>query len=195
VLNRWQAWSAALTVTVITALLVILDISDRSVHRYWSRHSFTSSVLAGVLVLLLTVLLVDRVVASRELKNQSRAIGAQAALIAAQAQRAVQAVTQNLDGKSQGSDATTEVQTYTVVLSISASLFINSSITRAFLEDAQRLAAELIRALRPSDGADSAARAKQRLDQAVARLRRSAKPMLAALNEQQRAAIESSPSE
>jgi hypothetical protein len=39
----------------ITAVLVVLVISDGSVHRYWSRHSFTSSVLSGLLVLLLTV--------------------------------------------------------------------------------------------------------------------------------------------
>ena len=93
--KRYMAWSGALTVMAITAVLVVLDISDASVHRYWSRHSFTSSVLAGLLVLLLTVLIVDRVTRSRQLSNQSRAIAAQAALIVAQAKRAAEAVTRS----------------------------------------------------------------------------------------------------
>jgi hypothetical protein len=80
-LRRCLAWSGALTVMVITAVLVVLDVSDGSVHRYWSRHSFTASVLSGLLVLLLTVLIVDRVTRVRRLRGQSRAIAAQAALI------------------------------------------------------------------------------------------------------------------
>ena len=58
-----------------------------TVNRYWSRHTFTSSVVAGVLVLLLTVLIVNRVARIRQLRNQSRAIGAQSAVILAQAVR------------------------------------------------------------------------------------------------------------
>jgi hypothetical protein len=46
-----------------------------------------------VLVLLLTVLIVDRVIRVRQLKNQSRAVGAPSALIVAQAGRTVDAIT------------------------------------------------------------------------------------------------------
>lgn len=77
-LRRWLAWSWALIVMLITAALVVLDLSDGPVHRYWSQHSFASSVLSGLLVLLLTVLIVDRVTRMRQLRNQSRAIAAQA---------------------------------------------------------------------------------------------------------------------
>jgi hypothetical protein len=55
VLKRWlalsggpRAWSGAVTVLALTAVLVVLDISVGSVHRYWSRHSFTSSVRVPV---------------------------------------------------------------------------------------------------------------------------------------------------
>ena len=85
-LKRWlalsggpRAWSGAVTVLALTTVLVVLDISVGSVHRYWSRHSFTSSVLSGLLVLLLTVLIVDRVTRFRRIRDQSRAIAAQAA--------------------------------------------------------------------------------------------------------------------
>src|SRR6201992_2134887 len=92
-IRRWTPWSGAVTVMVVTIVLVVLDVTDASIHRYWSRHSFTSSVLSGVLVLLLTVLIVDRVARMRQLRNKSRAIGAQAALIVAQAKRAADAIT------------------------------------------------------------------------------------------------------
>ena len=71
-LRQWLAWSWALIVMAITGVLVVLDISDRTVHRFWSQHSFSSSVLSGLLVLLLTVLVVDRVNRRRQLRNQSR---------------------------------------------------------------------------------------------------------------------------
>jgi hypothetical protein len=50
----WRAWSGALAVLIITVLVVTLDLSVASVHRFWSQHSITSSVLSGLLVLLLT---------------------------------------------------------------------------------------------------------------------------------------------
>src|ERR1700693_5125184 len=99
VLKRWLAWSGgasawlgALTVLAIALVLVVLDLTVGPVHRYWSRHSFTSSVLSGLLVLLLTVLIADRVTRFRQLRNQSRAIAAQAAAIVADARRAADTI-------------------------------------------------------------------------------------------------------
>jgi hypothetical protein len=69
--------------TIVTAA-VMADVADRSVHRYWSAHASTASVLAGLLVLLLTALVVDRVVRMREVRRQVRAIAAQAAVIVGQ---------------------------------------------------------------------------------------------------------------
>jgi len=92
--------------------LVVLDISDRWVRRYWSRHAFTSSVLSGVLVLLLTILVVDRVIRIRQLKNQSRAIAAQAALIIAQANRAVDAIARTSPSADNREAASGELRTY-----------------------------------------------------------------------------------
>ena len=69
--------SNALVVMPITASLVVLDIRDASVHRFCSRHSFTSSVPSGGLVLLLTVLIIDWVTRTRQLRNQSRAVAVQ----------------------------------------------------------------------------------------------------------------------
>jgi hypothetical protein len=184
----WRAWSGARTVLVIAASLVVLDITAASVHRYWSRHSFASSVLAGLLVLLLTVLIVDRVTRIRQLMNQSRAIGAQAAFVLAQADRAKDAIARA--SAEDREEASGELRTYGLMLLISAPLLIDARVSRAFLESAQRVAVQLSRALQ-ADGDEWAERATARLDGGIAQLRQTAAPLLHALNRDQRAAVSS----
>jgi hypothetical protein len=136
-LRRWLAWSDALVVTLITSILVVLDLRDRSVHRFWAQHSFTSSVLAGVLVLLLTVLIIDRVTRMRKLRNQSRAIAVQAAIIVAQAARAVDATKRTSCSTEERDAAAEELRTFTQMLLASAPVLIDAVLSRAFLEAAQ----------------------------------------------------------
>jgi hypothetical protein len=169
-------------------LLVVLDIGDGSVHRYWSRHSFTSSVLSGVLVLLLTILIVDRVIRIRQLRNQSRAVAAQAAVVLAQAVRTAAAVTHPSPSKDEREEASGELRTYTLMLLISAPLLIDANVSRTFLESAQRLVVLLSRALRATGG-ERAEQAKTRLDEGVAQMRQTAAPLLQALNREQLAAV------
>jgi hypothetical protein len=186
-LRQWLAWSWALIVTVITAGLVILDLTDRAVHHYWTEHSFSSSVLSGLLVLLLTVLVVDRVNRHRQLRNQARAIGAQAAIIVAQASRTVDAITSASSDEDRDA-AGDELRTYTQMLLVSAPVLIGADGPRRFLEDAQRLAGQLYRDLRD---ADKPPVSKTVLDAGVKQLRTDAAPLLQALNQQQRAAVSS----
>jgi hypothetical protein len=183
---RGAGWSGALLVTVITVSLLLLDISNGSVHRYWSRHSFTSSVLSGVLVLLLTVLIIDRVTRNRQLRGRSRAIAAQAGIIARQADRALDAI-KTSERSAEGRDvAIDELRTYTQMLLISAPVLIDESLSRAFLEAAQRLAAEVFWALRAAGDEDVA---ETRLDAAVKDLRNAAEPVVRALSRQELAAV------
>jgi hypothetical protein len=181
-LRRGNAWLGALTVMVITAVLVVLDLSDASVHRYWSNHAFTASVLSGVLVLLVTVLIVDRVTHGRQVRNQSRVIAAQAAIIAGQAERTVDAVKAASKSKEDKDSAAEELRTYTQMLLTSAPVLIDAQLPRAFLETAQRFAGQLYRAVR--DG-----RVDSRLDSSLEDLRAAAAPLLQALNTQQRVAV------
>jgi hypothetical protein len=193
VLKRWLAWTGgasawlgALTVLAIAVVLVALDITVGSVHRYWSGHSFTSSVLSGLLVVLLTVLIVDRVIRFRQLRNQSRAVAAQAEAIAAQAKRAADAVTSpSADDRQARAD---ELRTYTLMLFTSAPVLIDANVSRTFLETAQRVAAQLSRALRAT-GDEQNRQAKARLDDGVQQLERDAAPLIGVLNREQRAAV------
>jgi hypothetical protein len=176
-------------VTAITVTLVVLDITDGSVHRYWTRHAFTSSVLSGVLVLLVTILIVDRVIRMRQDKNQSRAIAAQAAVIVAQARRTADAIGRPAFSADDRDEASGELRTYGQMLLTSAPLLIGASVPRAFLEAAQHVAAQLYRALQARD--DKVEPDKAQLDGAVEQLQRAAAPLLQALSSEQRAAVSS----
>jgi hypothetical protein len=186
-LRRYLPWWGALTVLILTAVLVVLDVSDASVHRYWSRHSFTSSVVSGLLVLLLTVLVVDRVARLRQVRNQSRAIGAQAAIILAQAERTADAISAASSAEDR-QDASDQLRTYGQMLLTSTPVLIDAARPRAFLEEAQRAAAQMFRALRESEHAGKD-KTKGRLDDVVKRLRKAAAPLVAALNRQQQQAV------
>jgi hypothetical protein len=191
VLKTLRPWSGALTVTIVTAALVVLDVADRSVHRYWSAHAFTASVLAGLLVLLLAALVVDRVVRIRQVRSQSRAIAAQAAVVVGQGTRAADLVSHATEESGDSDKALDEVQNYTLMLLISAPVLIDTKARTAFLEAAQRLAVELFRGLPNVGKIHPDEETKTRVDNALARVRGAVVPLLAPLNAEQRAAATS----
>lgn len=93
-----REWSGALTISLVAVGLAALDILDGSVHRWWAEHAFTTTLVGGVLVLLVTVLVADRVVTARQLRDRSRAIAAQAAIVMSQAARTAQVATDDARG-------------------------------------------------------------------------------------------------
>jgi hypothetical protein len=188
--TRLREWIAALSVLVLTVVAVVLDITDASVRDFWSRHSFSSSVVSGLLVLLLTVLFVDRVNRARKVKAQSRAIGVQAAVIVAQAGRAADAITRPSPSDDDRDEAAQELRTYMQMLLTSAPILIEARDSRAFLEVAQQTAGELFRALRVR-GADQTADVSLRVNAAVEQLHAVSAPVVVELNREERAAVAS----
>jgi uncharacterized membrane protein YcjF (UPF0283 family) len=85
VLSRWRGGFAALIVTLLTGVLVVLDITDGAMRRWWAGHALTTSTVSGLLVLAITLLVIDQVVRLRQLNDRARAIAAQAAIIMTQA--------------------------------------------------------------------------------------------------------------
>ncbi len=188
--ERLRAWIGALLVLAVTLVAVGLDLFDRSVRVYWYRHPFTSSIVSGVLVLLLTVLLVDQVNRLRRIKNQSRAIAAQSAVILAQAERAADAVKRSTNSDDDRDEASQELRTYMQMLLTSTPVLIDASTSRAFLEVAQHTAAELYRETRVI--ADHGhAEDHKKVDAAVRDLKQAAAPLLKPLNRDQRSAVAS----
>jgi hypothetical protein len=186
--SRTKAWGAALAVALVALVLVVLDLEDGSVRRWWGRHAFTTSIVSGVLVLLVTVLIVNRVLSVRQLRDRSRAIAAQAAIVMSQATRATRAVVAVLKGGDRAT-ASDELRTYMTMLLISAPVLIDASLSRAFLEEAQRLGAELARALAATRDSEPTDDLRGRLDAAVDRMRAVSQPLLDILKPEERLVV------
>ena len=192
-LTRWQGGTAAVIVTLLTCALIILDSTDSPERRWWDGHAITTDTVSGLLVLLITVLVVDQVVRRRQVADRSRAIASQAAIMAVQARRTVQAVNQAVAGDASENDrdaAFDELRTYMMMLLVAAPLLIDVPMSRSFLEQAQNLGGEMARVLAATGKSrDGAAISTSRLDDAVKRLRAASDPLLQVLDPETRAAV------
>jgi hypothetical protein len=194
----WQGWLAAIAATLVTTGLVIAEIDDTGLRHWWSGHALTTDTVSGLLVLLITLLVVNQVVHRRQVRSRARAVAAQAAILVGQAIRADRAVSAARDGSGDPDSAAAEVRTYMMMLLVGAPLLIEDRTARAFLEQAQYLAGEMTRVLlvlakapaTPATPATPGAPAKPakrpapdaRLKDAVARVRKTAAPLLQQLN-------------
>lgn len=190
VLSRWLGGLAALVVTLIACALVILDLTDGGLRRWNDVHALTTDTVAGLLVLLITVLVADQVIRLSQINARARAVAAQAAIVVTQAIRSSQAVSQALAGSGDRDAAGDEFRTYMMMLLVGAPVLIDAKVSRNFLEQAQSLGGEMARAL--------AATAKTpgqvsyptaRLDDAVQQLRTASTPLLQVLDPETRRVI------
>jgi uncharacterized membrane protein YcjF (UPF0283 family) len=192
-LSRWHGWLAAIVVTLLTAVLVVQEITDGAMRRWWSGHALTTGTVSGLLVLLITLLVVDQVVRLRQLSDRARTIAAQAAIIMAQAERASRLVSKAVAPGADESDhdaAVDELRTYMMMLLIGAPVLIDAKTSRNFLEQAQAVGALMAHALAVAGRSSGpAASPDTRLDDAVQRLQAAATPLLAVLDPKTQGAI------
>jgi hypothetical protein len=193
VLPRWHGWFAAILTTLLICALVILEITDAAIRRWWSGHALTTDTVSGLLVLLITLLVVDQVVRLRQRNNRARAVAAQAAIILAQAQRASRAVSRAM---AQGSDederdaASDEFRTYMMMVLVGAPVLIDEKVSRAFLEQAQAVGGLMALSLGVTARSTGSAPAPDgRLDNAVRQLKMASTPLLAVLDPETQAAV------
>jgi hypothetical protein len=193
VLSRWQGGFAALVVTLLTVALVILDVDDRAMRRWWDGHALTSDTVSGLLVLLITLLVVDQVVGLRQLNARARATAAQAAIIMTQAERASSSVAQAVAQGAKDSDrdaAFDDLRTYMMMLLVGAPVLIDAQVSRTFLEQAQVVGGLMAVSLGvTAKGSRRAPAPDARLDGAVQRLRAASAPLLQVLDPETQAAV------
>jgi hypothetical protein len=193
VLSRWQGGLAAAVVTLLTGVLVILDVTDAEIRRWWDGHALTTDTVSGLLVLLITLLVIDQVVSLRQVNARARAVAAQAAIIMTQAMRASRAVSQATAegaGPDDRDTAGDELRTYMMMLLVGAPVLIDVKVSRAFLEQAQVVAGEMARALGvTARSLGPGTLADARLDDAVQQLRSASTPLLQVLDPETQAAI------
>ena len=190
VLSRWQGGFAAIVVTLAAGALMILDVTDAALRRWWSGHALSTDMVSGLLGLLITVLVIDQVVRLRQIKDRARAVAAQAAIIVSQARRSTQAVSAALKDSGERDTAADEFRTYMMMLLVSAPVLIDAKASRNFLEQAQYLGGEMARVLGVTAGPPGQAGfSTTRLDDAVQRLKAASAPLLQVLDPETRAAV------
>ena len=183
VLSRWLGGLAALVVTLIACALVILDLTDGGLRRWNDVHALTTDTVAGLLVLLITVLVADQVIRLSQINARARAVAAQAAIVVTQAIRSSQVVSQALAGSGDRDAASDAFRTYMMMLLVGAPVLIDAKVSRNFLEQAQALGGEMARALAATARTPGqASYPTARLDDAVQQLRTASTPMLQVLD-------------
>ena len=188
--HRGQAWIAVAVVSAVVLTLILLELANGGVRRFWSEHSLTTDTVAGVLVVAITVVMVDQVIRHRQARDQSRAVGAHAAIMVSQAKRAVEATVALRDKAGDRATASDAVRTYLLVLLVGAPVLMQDPVARRFLEQAQVLAAELGRILSPAEvGSLPSILFAGGLDQAIEQLRDAASPLMTALSAEERRAV------
>jgi hypothetical protein len=145
--SRWLGWLAAAAVALAACVLVILDLTDAGLRRWWAGHALTTDTVAGLLVLMITVLVVDQVVRLRQGNARARAVGVQVAILTTQANIASRAVSQVLAGSGDRDAAYEEFRTFTMMVLSVAPVLIDARTSRSFLERAQDLDAAMAQAL------------------------------------------------
>ena len=192
-LSRWLGGFAAIIVTLLTGVLVTLEITDGATRRWWSGHALTTGTVSGLLVLLITLLVVDQVVRIRQLNARARAVAAQAAIIMTQAGRTLRSVSQAVAqgaGDSDRDAASDDLRTYMMMLLVGAPVLIDAQVSRNFLEQAQAVGGLMAVALGVTAKSSSPAASKDaRLEDAVQRLRAASAPLLAVLDPETQAAV------
>jgi hypothetical protein len=185
VLKVWQAGVATIAVALLSSALIVLDLSDGAFRRWWSARAFTTDAIAGILVVLVTVLIVNQALGIRQGRERFRATAAQALSQAIRATRAVLACATSGDRTA----ASDELRTYMIMLMIAAPILIESKTPRVFLEDAQTLGGMLVQVQHSeSQSSVKTVTPDTQLEEALQQLKIAAAPLLAPLTAEERTA-------
>ena len=188
-LSRWLGGLAA-AVALVACVLVILDLTDAGLRRWWDDHALTTDTVAGLLVLMITVLVVDQVVRLRQGNSRARAVAVQVAILMTQANTASQAVSQVLAGSGDRDMARQEFRAYTMMLLAVAPVLIDAKKSRDFLEQAQHLDGDMALALNVLATAPGREEIPAtRLDGAVQALKSASTPLLQNLTPEMQSAV------
>jgi hypothetical protein len=188
VLKVWRAGVPTVAVALLSSALIVLDLSDGAFRRWWSARAFTTDAIAGILVVLITVLIVNQVLEIRRNRERFRATAAQASMVLGQAIRSTRAVLACTTSGDRTA-ASDELRTYMIILMIAAPILIESKTPRAFLEDSQTLGGMLVHVQHSeSQISFKTVPSDAQLGEALRQLKITAAPLLAPLTAEERTA-------
>ncbi|HEV2376842.1 MAG TPA: hypothetical protein VGS19_32295 [Streptosporangiaceae bacterium] len=181
--THFRGWLAAVLAMLITATLVVAELTDAGQRRWWVGHPLTTDTAAGLLVLLVTVLVVNQLLNRRQARQRGHAVAAQAAILVTQAVRSAGALSSVTGGSGDRDAASDGFRTYMMMLLISAPVLIDDPVARSFLEQAQHLGGVMARTVALIEkSTDGAAGQGDGLDDAMRQLQNAAAPLLQMLS-------------
>lgn len=208
---------AAVAVALALLALVACDVWVPTIRSWWDGHSLTGSVVSNLLVLAVTALIVDEVVARRQRRERAVSVAVQGLIVYGQARRAADAIAAQAeaaqadpadpadaaradpaqahpaDDRDGSADAAAdELRTLaTMLLTASPSLFDDSE-ARRFLDQVERFSVSMFRTVQASSEGPVSAGDRARLTAEMSDLRATVEPLLARIPAADRSALEGS---
>jgi hypothetical protein len=180
---------AAAVVTVALVALVACDLWITSVAHWWDRHSVTGSVVSSLLVLAVTALVVDEVVARRQRRERAASVAVQGLIVYGQARRACNIIVARDPATSVGS-ASEELRALATMLLTAAPNLFDDPAARRFLEQVERFSVSMIRAASKASGAAISEEDRTRLDAELGLVQVTVEPLLERIPAQDRSLLE-----
>jgi len=174
------------------AAVVATDLWIPSMQSWWDRHSVTGSVVSSLLVLAVTVLVIDEVVARRGRRERARVVAVQGLILYGQIRRSYDAVLAQASDGTGSEAAVEELRNVANMLLIAAPALFDDPTARAFLGEAQRFSALMIRVAIRRTGTRLTTQNRERLSGGAERLRIAVGPLIARLPQQDAAILEGS---
>jgi hypothetical protein len=173
---RIRIASAALVSATMLAL-VAGDLWDAAMRSWWSRHSFTGNVVSSLLIVGVTALIFDELVARRQRKARAVSVAVQAAIVYSQSRRVYDAVLASADEDDRQS-AGEDVRSLATMLLTAGPGFFDDPQARQFLDEVERLAGSIYRVFTTTTGSPLNANVRKRLKSEMAQVEAAAQPLV-----------------
>jgi len=181
---------AAIVVAAALVALVACDLWVTSTRTWWDQHSLTGSVTSNLLVLAVTALIVDEVVARRQRRDRSVSVAVQGLIVYGQARRTHDAiVSTGGDGQPVGV-AADELRTLANMLLTSSPSLFDDPAARTFLERVERFSVTMFRLVSAAAGQPVDGHDREHLSQEMARVRETVQPLLTRIPPEERRLLE-----
>jgi hypothetical protein len=180
-MNDWRRRLLAAVIATTLVAAVVCDLAIPGFRDWWDRHALSGSIVSSLLVLGVTALIVDEILARRQRRERATSVGVQSLIVFTQAVRAYKALQSN-----SGDDVAEEMRSLAGMLLTASTILFDDPQARVFLENVQRLAGTMFRAT-------SSARSSElqpQLEAAMSAVQTSRLPLLARLPAEYRSTVE-----
>jgi hypothetical protein len=143
--NAFGPFARRLVAATAAGVLVALVVCDQwapSVRSWWGHRPFTTDVVSSLLVLAVTVLIIDEVVARRQRKDRAASVAVQGLILYDQALRSYESVMSGLSSKvdeDYTDEAKDEVRGLAAMILVASPSLFDDPEARLFLEELQRM--------------------------------------------------------